>query len=717
MFSVQLNFKNINYPHLQFFKNRIYLDLLNLNNEIVQVERVSNNHELFEQLQVESKSYLLFHFYDTLDLQKDNFQIRTKINSKVSSIKIDSIIPITSASLINSNSKKIDKNLLNRSNFFSPIHLIDYETNSFLVDLGLPSNFYELSILQSDNRSNSIFVNELQLNEPLTNLVDLRDIRFDEFEAIDIIFPTRSFLLSRFNDKNAIIFDEWKRYSPIPLSRIRYIEAPYDNLFFDGMFNVNISPKYNFEFGVTKHNAFGRFINSEKDLWAGKLKLTHYFSNHFNFGLVYRYSKSLVRFNEGININNPFITQGQTINDILYDNQRAIAVNDDAYHKWTTHLVDLSGLLKIDEISKTQLNFYFNQSLREYRDNEGKADSIRVFDNHWSKVLAVSLKENIQFHFNKIETKAKYERVIIQSPFFFNKVIDDLLSVYTIYEMDFSQKFTPAFYAKFNHIKGTDKKLFSYGSDLTINLSNNTNLVFGASKFQKIYSYDERYFYNFNLSDFISDIFLFSGKFSFSKAPLNIFTEFYYREENHPVTINGFYNIEQGNSLYNYPFDKIIAYGLKSDLSFSLWKLNSKTSFIYNDNQITLNGRNYHKLIYPRYQGQLEIFYRDIFFKSSLDLLIGFRIKVFSSFAGRSLSPSKLLFADVRTYNDSLINFGLMSIPANFTIDLVASGRIKEAAIVYLSIENLLDRKFYLIPYYPTNDIQFRFGIAWEFYD
>lgn len=708
---------DVNPSKIQPYFYNTNADLFNYENEIVQLEKVSNYYELFEQLHFKINSGLLTHFYDTSNVLKDNIQNQIRNKSKKSSIEIDSIIPITSVSLINSNSKKIDKNLLNRSNFFSPIHLMNYETNSFLVDLGLPSNFYELSLLQSENRSNSFFIDELRLNEPLTNLFDLRDIRYDEFESIHIIFPTRSFLLSRYNDKNAIIFDEWKRYSPIPLSRIRYIEAPYDNLFFDGMFNVNISPKYNFEFGVTKHNAFGRFINSEKDLWAGKLKLNHYFSNHFNFGLVYRYSKSLVRFNEGININNPFITQGQTINDILYDNQRALAVNDDAYHKWTNHLVDLSGLLNIEEISQTKLNVYFHQSLREYRDNERKADSIRIFDNHWSKVIGITLKENLQFHFNKIEAKANYERVIIQSPFFFHKVIDDLLSVYALYQIDFSKIVTPAFYAKFNHIKGTDKKLLSYGSDLTINFSNNTNLVLGASKFKKIYSYDERYFFNFNLGDFISDIFLFSGKFSFSKAPFNIFTEFYYRDENNPVTKNGFYSIEQGNSILNYPFEKIKAYGLKSDLSFSLWKLNSKASFVYNDNQITLNGRGYHKSIYPRYQGQFEIFYRDIFFKSSLDLLIGFRIKVFSSFAGRSFSPSKLLFADVRTYNDSLINFGLMTIPANFTIDIVASGRIKEAAIVYLSIENLLDRKFYLIPYYPTNDIQFRFGIAWEFYD
>ncbi|MCX8057687.1 MAG: putative porin [Ignavibacteria bacterium] len=645
---------------------------------------------------------------------------RNPINKNISNSqpsKPDTIIPINQKSYSTNNSKNIDNFTLNRSNFFSPIHLINYESNSFLTDLGLPSNFYELSFFQSDNRSNAFLINERQINEPLTNIIDLRDLRFDEFEAIDFVFPTRSFLFSRYNNQNAIIFREWKRYSSIPLSRIRYIEGQYDNLFFDGLFNVNLTQKFNFEFGVTKHNALGRFLNSEKDLWAGKVKLTHYLNNQINFDFIYRYSKSLVRFNEGININNPFLAQGEPIENVLYDNQRALVINDDAYHKWTIHSIDINGILDLNEISQTKLNIYYQQSLREYRDNEHKADSIRVFDNHWSKVLGISLKENLKLLFNQLELKGTYERIIIESPFFFNKVIDDYFSFYAFNQIDLVNFLKPSIYFKINQIKGTNKNFLSYGSDLQFNFSDKWNLIFGVSRFQKIFSYDERYFYNFSLNDFASEVFLLYGRLTFAFSKIKFSTEAYYRNESNPVTQSSFYSIEQGNSILNYPFQKVSAYGFKSDLSFSFWKLNSRLAFSFNDNFVRLNQTNYHKSIYPRFQGQFELFYNDKLFKSSLDLLTGFRIKFFSSFAGRNFSSSKLSFVDVRTYNDSLINFGTITIPSNFTIDLVASGRVKESAIVYLSIENLLDRKFYLMPYYPTNDIQFRFGIAWEFYD
>jgi hypothetical protein len=198
---------------------------------------------------------------------------------------------------------------------------------------------------------------------------------------------------------------------------------------------------------------------------------------------------------------------------------------------------------------------------------------------------------------------------------------------------------------------------------------------------------------------------------------LKINSELYYREEKNQSDISGFYSLEQGNSILNFLFPNFTVYGMKSSLSVNFWKFDSNIDVIYNDNKVEFNGSNFRKTLYPRYQIQYELLYRDLLFRSSLDLMAGFRIKLFSSFSGRSFSPSKLMFVDSRTYTDSLLNFSLITIPSNFTIDLVASGRIKSSAIVYLSIENLLNRKFYLIPYYPTNDIQFRFGISWEFYD
>lgn len=654
-------------------------------------------------------------FFKSINLNELSFEDSAVISDKKISIR-DTIIPINSISLISDNSQVVDKFLIERTNFFSPIHLINWKTNSFLLDLGLPSNFYELSLFQSNNRSISFFINNDELNDVLTNLVDLRDLRFDEFDAIEIVFPARAFLLSRFNNPVAIVLNEWKRYSSIPYSRVKYIEAPYDNLLFDGMFNVNLTKKINFEFGITKHNAPGRFINSEKDVWSGKLKSTYYLSNDLNFNLSYRYSKSLVRFNEGINLNNPLLAPGEPIENILYDNQRALAVNDDAYHKWTAHRISLQALFKPIDFSLTQLNLYFNQSLREFRDNERKVDSLKVFQNHWSKVLGINLTENLSFLFNHLELQFRFERIIIETPFNYSKVVDDQLMGYAFYSLNLSEKIKPTFYAKFTSLDDGDRNHFSYGTDLNFKLSERINFILGYSDFTQVPSYDERFLDLSFQSNEIKNKLIF-GKINYSNNNLKLNFESYFREARAKSFSSNYYSREEGGYIYlHYPSSEKI-YGGKFDVEYSFWKLNSTLSFLYNDKIQNFDGTNFHKIIRPRYQSRFEIYYRDLLFKSSLDLIAGFRLNVFSSFSARSFSPSKLFFVDIRTYNDTLFNFASIKIPSNFTIDLFASGRIKESAIVYLSIENLLDRKFYLVPYYPTNDIQFRFGLAWEFYD
>ncbi len=629
----------------------------------------------------------------------------------------DSLLFTEQKSLTQSNSKKIDNFLLERSNFFSPVHLINFETNSFLLDMGFPSNFYELSLLQFDNRSNAFFINTRQLNEPLTNLIDLRDLRFEEYESLEIIFPTRAFLISRYNSPNAFVFNERIRFSSTPLSRVKYIEAPYDNLFFDGYFNVNLSRRINFEFGITKHNTPGRFLNSEKDLWAGKLKFSLYPTNKINLNLIYRYSKSLSRFNEGVNINNPLLQPGESIESIIYDNQRALVINDDAYHKWTLHNFDLSGALWFSDHFQTYLSLYFLQSLREFRDNERKIDSLRFSQNHWSKVFGLSLRQNINYLFNQIELNLNYERLNIETPSnIYNKFLDDFYSFYFLYQINLHDKLVPSFYMKTNIVDNGKKIFHSLGSDLTIKANKNFNLVLGLSSFKRLFSYDERLLFSDIISPH-SQVLLASGELKYSSEKFKFSTELYFKRENRESQTSSFYSIELDSHINDYLFNQIQGYGITGDFSFSFWKINSRFKLSFNDNYVYLNGEKYHKIIYPRFQGAIEISFHDNFFKSSLDLLSGIRMKFFSSYSGRSFSPSKLVFVDIRKYENSLLNFATITIPSNFTIDIFVSGGIKKSAVVYFSLENILNKKYYLIPYYPVNDIQFRFGISWEFYD
>lgn len=611
--------------------------------------------------------------------------------------------------------KTIDFFYLERSNFYSPINLISFNTSSFLLETGLPSNFYDLSLYHSSQKKLSLLLNGIVLNEPLTNLFDLRDFRFDEVDSIVILSPLRAFLFSRNNDESGIYLIEKNRFSIKPFSRIKYMEAPYDNLFFDGIFNVSFSRNFNFDFGITKHNALGRFKNSEKDLWAGKLKFVYIFNEKLNFDLTYRYSKSLVRFNEGININNPNLLPNETITDILYDNQRAIVINDDAYHKWTFNIVNLNGNLELEEYT-SKFNLYFNQSLREFRDNEHKQDSLKILQNHWSKIWGINLRQQFPLGFNQFEFNFNFEKIIIESPFYFSKVNENRSSISALYKLTLLKSLVPSFYMKANKLPN-QPVLYSFGSDVQFRFTKLISMFIGYSQFKNLYSYDELYFNNFDLTGSYSNASIFWSKLILNHKIFNISIEGFLKTISNPSKQNNFYSSENSIIIRDYFPEKLKTYGTNLLLKFHVWKITSNINFTYSDQLNTFQQNQYHKIDQPRFLTRTEIFYRGNFFKESLDLLLGIRLVGFSSFSGKSFSPEKLIFVDIRAYGDSIINFNSVKIPANFTLDIFASGRVQDAANVYFSLENIFNRKFYLMPYYPVNDIQFRFGISWEFWD
>jgi hypothetical protein len=50
-------------------------------------------------------------------------------------------------------------------------------------------------------------------------------------------------------------------------------------------------------------------------------------------------------------------------------------------------------------------------------------------------------------------------------------------------------------------------------------------------------------------------------------------------------------------------------------------------------------------------------------------------------------------------------------------IDFFLAGQLQERAILYFVFENLLNSKYFIVPYYPKQERSVRFGVAWEFFD
>ena len=115
------------------------------------------------------------------------------------------------------------------------------------------------------------------------------------------------------------------------------------------------------------------------------------------------------------------------------------------------------------------------------------------------------------------------------------------------------------------------------------------------------------------------------------------------------------------------------------------------------------------------------IYYIDTLFNSNLKLKAGIN---YSSIGNRNN-----LYYDfeksISTTHAGMINAasGLIqylpheNITSDFQIDFFVAGQIQDNATIYFTFENILNNRYYLIPYYPMYERGIRFGVAWEFFN
>jgi len=57
------------------------------------------------------------------------------------------------------------------------------------------------------------------------------------------------------------------------------------------------------------------------------------------------------------------------------------------------------------------------------------------------------------------------------------------------------------------------------------------------------------------------------------------------------------------------------------------------------------------------------------------------------------------------------------NVPSSFQLNLFLSGTIQERATIFVTLENVLDSEYYIVPYFIKQPITLRFGVSWLLYD
>jgi hypothetical protein len=628
-----------------------------------------------------------FYFRDSSGIwRKDTLSLYDSLGHLRKNIaKRDTIAPIFQSPLSNENYILTSDNLRKNDYSFTPDYfkLFEYSYLAGTGNLGAPDELY----LYGSGTDN---INYLRDGIPLNSLpqiqYNLNYIQSESIDSIEIIPTPRGFLYGNYNKPVSVNLISKDFISINPYTRIKYYQGAFGEAMVDGIYNAVLYKKLFSFLDITNRKLDQRYINSDFSSWQVTAKLRYLFSNSVNITGTYTYSKIYKALNGGVNIDT-VLKNGATANSFLYQELDAPVVYQLTDMDVTQHFFGLRLLAKPLVGANTDFNIYYKfdgQSLNNI------ADQPALFDKTKNKTSGISLNQKYQkdiFNFNLITGYEHSDVISDRTDTARQDFKFDLFSFSFTAGIKLSDKMIASVFGKYSLYRINNPLLgpVSYhstgiGADINIKITDESLFYLGYSYLDGYYS--DKYFGDAEASVIYSSGNLYLKLSSFTKNNRNILYPGYFLTEL-PAYNPGLFN---KNVL-----------GTGDDIRYKFWvcSLENNTSFYFGVNNRPgpyPNGI----LGIPKLSSRSGIYISDSLFSSNLFLKGGF----------------------VFTYSSRIKSYYTSGIPYEtdpaYVVDFTLAGRIRNSATIYFTWENLLDYKYFLIPYYPALGRNIRFGIAWD---
>ncbi len=570
---------------------------------------------------------------------------------------------------------------------------------AFINDFGTFGQPHELLFygLGSDNISATY--GNLTFEEAYYGTIDFNRFQINSISQVTLHHLPKGFLYGDISRSVNILFIPVEEYSKVAHTRIFYFQGANEEAMINIYFHKALSKKILLTFDLANAMISPEYKNSDYDTWNGSARLNYLPDSTMNFTLLFSRYRAITHLNGGVDLDSLKSEYGNNYNDILYNGF-------------------LAPVLFSKRYLKTEWNNYVFLAKKQFGKNNTIKFSSSYADyytrlNYPSYILNNVYPEHNVFTFSNLLTH-KYSN----SNFFTEENLgftnSNLLKDNSFTDLRFSfqtgfnffkGKFLPSIFARYDKINS--KSNYGLGCEINLGISNTLKFYAGYSLVNKNTSPLEFDFYfpikNFPTQKIISFETGIHYSTDFIKANLSLYN---YQNDNSIFYFFG------NNSNYKYGFTKRKIFGVHLYSKFRIAFLTATINYNYLFNRL-------HDLqISPRHSLTAGLFYTRKLFDNNLLMKTGinFYFNGKQNFFYRDFFTGRNFWFEENN-NSTIEPINKDGSPNSFTFDFFFAGRIQERATVYFIFENLLDNKYFIVPFYPKQPRGIRIGVSWDLFN
>jgi outer membrane cobalamin receptor len=567
----------------------------------------------------------------------------------------------------------------------------------FIRELGQPGQPSQLNVGGLDVRSTGLLLDGRPLRDPITGGYNLYDLPIEFVDEIEIENSSASLFAAPSSAGGSMNFVSHQYDNVRPMTKLRFVQGPFEHLLTDGIFAQNISRGMNAMFGVQRLVTDGRFPNSKYDSWGFRARLRYNITDRMNVWVSDFYNKSTTGLNGGIDpVNSP----------TLFDEVTAVVRDASTFQTISRHdfTLGLIGKLLPDSTSLSRALAYYSIIDREFSTGATQVTPPTFTDIQSSSVRGAKLEQRIDLSPLDIEMGAEYEQRVIQKGFFLKSLKESYSSVKGRAIVRPFDWLTAEGSARYENLRSDDA--LSWSMRLQADVTDWFSIWGGFARSFRYPTIQELYWADSTLVRSVlpgkETHLLTEFGVRIKTGPLSASLQGFKRRVDNEIVTRQVGVLNDTSSLMITPVPQVDIQGVAAGICFQFWHLTLAENFTYTDYRQSESPTQ----PFPRFASYSELSYRDTFGDTAVDLKVAVRLKAISHHNGLQFIPLQLSYAQQN----------LTLTPGFASLDFYAVARIGDARVM-LEWENPFNVNTMMVPYYPMLGRNVKLGVNWVFTD